>query len=318
MSRRVEKLIGEYLGCGVAYSTNETVRKGASSGGLVSALLVTMLRKGFIDGVLVVRNDGLEQRGVVARTEGEITSAAGSKYLQIPLNAFLGELIKEDGRFAVIGLPCHLMGLRKLETLNPRLKDKIVLKIGLFCSHAVTYNGMAFLLDALGAKPEEVSELRYRAKMQGTTGLYVRTLNGKDRFIPLSKYWRKFFNFFFIPEGCMGCEDLTAESSDISVGDAWGFGETERFGLSLFITRSEAGEKVLGLTVSEGLVKVRMVDPEVVVRSQKYLLRKKTKQMGTTKKVVGYTYRMMQIIGNLASKKEKCHPLLKMWLKFLL
>jgi len=316
MSR--EELIGKYLSCGVAYSKDEGTRKEATSGGLVSTLLITMLRRGFIDGVLVVRNDGLEQKGVLARTEDEIMAAAGSKYLQIPLNAFLGEVIKENGKFAVVGLPCHLRGLRKLEALNPNLKSKIVLKIGLFCSHAIAYNGMAFLLDALGVKREEVTDLRYRAKMQDTTGLYVKTLNGKDRFIPSSKYWGKFFNFFFIPEGCMNCEDLTAEASDISVGDAWGFEETERLGLSLFITRSEAGEKALNITVSEGLSEVRMVNPEVVVRSQRYLKVKKRKRMRTPKKLVGYTYRMMQIMGNFVSKNEMCHPLLRMWLKFLL
>lgn len=317
MSSR-EELIGEYLTCGVAYSIDERIRKEAASGGLISTILIMMLRRDIIDGALVVINDGLVQRGVLARTEDEIIAAAGSKYLQIPLNAFLGEVIKEDGRFAVIGLPCHLRGLRKLEAFNSKIKDKIVLKIGLFCSHAITYNGMVFLLDALGVKLEEVKELKYRAKMQGTTGLYVRTLNGKDRFIPSSKYWGKFFNLFFIPDGCMNCEDLTAEYSDISIGDAWGFDETERLGLSIFITRSEMGEKAFNLTASEGHVKVRTLNPEAVVKSQRYLLRKKTRLMGTTKKVLGYTYRMIQIMGNLTSKNEKCKPLLRIWLKALL
>lgn len=312
MSRRVEELIGECQGCGVAYAMEK-----ASSGGLVTVLFVAMLRNSLIDGALTVRNDALEQRGVVARTENEIMSAGGSKYLQIPLNAFLGELIKGNGKFAVVGLPCHLRGLRKLEALNPTLKDKIVLKIGLFCSHAVTYNGMVFLLDALGVKLEEVVELKYRVKMQGTTGLYIRTLDGKDMFIPLSKYWGKFFNFFFIPDGCMSCEDLTAESSDVSVGDAWGFNEVERFGLSIFITRSEKGEKAINLSISEGLAKVKTVNPETVVKSQRYLLRKKTRWMGKTEKVVGQTYRMMQIMGNFASKNENCKPLLRIWLKLL-
>jgi coenzyme F420 hydrogenase subunit beta len=313
-----EELIGKYLSCGVAYSTDSKTRKEATSGGLVSSLLVILLRRGLIDGVLVVRNDGLKQMGVLARTEDEIMAAAGSKYLQIPLNAFLGEIIKENGKFAVVGLPCHLRGLRKLEALNPNLKSKIVLKIGLFCSHAVTYNGMTFLLDTLGVKLEEVTDLRYRAKMQDTTGLYVRTLNGKDLFIPSRKYWGKFFNFFFIPEGCMNCEDLTAEESDISVGDAWGFEETERLGLSMFITRSEAGEKALNITVSEGLAEVRSVNPEVVVRSQRYIKVKKRKRMQPPKKLLGHTYHTMQIIGNFISKNEICHPILRMWLKFLL
>lgn len=317
MSYELKSLIGEYLDCGVAYSTDVRVRKEASSGGLISTLLITMFRKGFIDGALVVVNDGLEQRGVLAQTEDEILVAAGSKYLQIPLNTCLGEVVRTDGRFAIVGLPCHLKGLSKLESLYPKFREKFPLKIGLFCSHAVARNGMEFLLQQMAIKPEEVNDLKYRAKMRGTTGLYVKTLNGRERFIPSSKYFSKFFNFFFIPEGCMSCEDLTAECSDISVGDAWGLDETERLGLSLFITRSKAGDEALRLAVSEGFVEVRRVFPQVVVRSQKYLLVKKRRLMRGAKKVIGYTYHVAQVIGNFVSKNEKCSPLLRMWMRFL-
>lgn len=311
MPARIKELIGEYIWCGVAHSTNEQLRKESTSGGLVSSLLLTMLRKKYINGALVVRNDGLEHKGIVARTESEIIAAAGSKYLQIPLNVFLSELINEDGKFAVVGLPCHLKGLRKLESLNPKLKDKIILKIGLFCSHAVSYNGVVFLLNAFGVKREEVAELRYRKKMHGTTGLYVKTLSGSEIFIPSSKYWGMFFNFFFIPEGCMYCEDLTAECSDISVGDAWGFEEAKQSGLSLFIVRSKMGEEALRLAISEGLIKVRSINPENVIKSQKYLLVKKRSLMKGNRKIVGYAYYIAQVIGNHLSKSEKYHSFLR-------
>jgi len=317
MPNRVKKLIGECLSCGVAYSIDEKIRKEATSGGLVSTLLIAMLKRGLIDGALVVRNDGLMQKGVLTRTEHTIMATAGSKYLQMPLNAFLGEVIREDGKFAVVGLPCHLRGLRKLEAMYPELREKIALKIGLFCSHAVTYNGMAFLLEYIGVKPEAVIKLKYRMKMKGTTGLYVKASNRRERFIPSSKYFGRFFNFFFVPEGCRSCEDLTAECSDISAGDAWGFDEAKRFGLSLFITRNNVGENALRLVASEGSVKVRYVDPEVVVRSQKYILIKKRRWVHGNKKVIGYAYHLAQVMGNLVSRSEKYRPLLRLWLKFL-
>ena len=106
-------------------------------------------------------------------------SAAGSKYIQIPLNACLGEVIKNNGRFAVVGLPCHINGLRRLEDFNSELKEKIVLRMGLFCNHAVNYKGMVFLLNEIGVKPKDLIELRYRAKMKGTTDLYVKTASCK-------------------------------------------------------------------------------------------------------------------------------------------
>lgn len=314
----IEELIGEYTSYGVAYSTDVGVRKEAASGGLVSTLLITMLRRGFIDGALVVRNDGLEQKGVLARTEDEVMAAAGSKYLQMPFN--LGEVMRTEGRFAVVGLPCHLRGLRKLEAFYPKLREKIVLRIGLFCGHTITHNGMAFILNEIDINPNEIAELKYRAKMQNTTGLYIRTKDGRERFIPLSTYWGKFFNFFFIPDGCMSCEDQTAECSDISVGDAWAFREgAKRRGLSLFITRNEAGEKALRLSVSEGLAKVMNVEPEVVVRPQKYnLLMKKWKYLGGFNNALGCTCRTIQFILNSASKFKACYPILKIWIRLIL
>jgi len=318
MSPELRELIGEYLWCGVAYSRDEGLRGRATAGGLVTSLLIATLRRKRGEGALVVENEGLEQKVRVTGDEGEIISAMGSKYLQIPLNAALRELLQMDGRFIFVGLPCHLKGLKKLESINPGLRERIILKIGLFCGHAVSRDGMGFLLNALGIRPEEIAELSYRKKMHGTTGLYVKTQGGFEVFIPSSKYWRLFFNLFFIPWGCLYCEDMTAEHSDISVGDAWGFEGAGYPGLSLFIVRSRRGERAIKDALSEGLIEVERVDPRDVVRSQRYLMVKKRRMMRGLGRAVGYAYHVAQVVGASLSESRWAQPLLRVWLTLLL
>jgi coenzyme F420 hydrogenase subunit beta len=297
MSCNLKALMGRYLSLGIAWSRDEDIRREATSGGLVTSILIATKRGGLIDGAIVTANEGVKHRCLIARSEEEIINAIGSKYCQIPVNMCLKELLNAEGRYAVVGLPCHLRGLEKLMRSYPRLRDRVVLKIGLFCSHTISYKGILFLLKALGVSPEEVEILRYRAKMRGTTGLYIRTRGGKDVFIPLHDYWGRFFDFFFTTKGCMYCTDFAAELSDISVGDAWGVREAVNKGLSLFVIRSRAGKEAIELAVRNNLIELREISRNTMcslLKFQRHAVMKKGRSL--TAKI----YRTLHLIGMIA------------------
>jgi coenzyme F420 hydrogenase subunit beta len=144
-------LIGNYLNCYTGYATDYDIRYNSASGGLVTQLLVFALEEGVIDGALVTRmkkDNPLEPEPFIARSKEEIIEASKSKYCPVPANIVLKEILEsEDGkRFAVVGLPCHIHGIRKAELINKKLKAKIVLHFGLFCSHTVDFLGDRFLV----------------------------------------------------------------------------------------------------------------------------------------------------------------------------
>jgi len=164
-----DDLLGNYINCYVGYSTNEKLRFESSSGGKITQILISVLEEGVINGALVTRMkkyDPLIPEPFIARTKEEIISAMGSKYCPVPANIMLNEIIKSksDEKFAVVGLPCHILGIRKVEMLIPKLQEKIVLHLGILCSGVKSFFGTEFILERKGIKKENVKNIKYRCK----------------------------------------------------------------------------------------------------------------------------------------------------------
>ncbi len=136
--------VGRYLGSYVGHATDKVVGHNSASGATVSALLVHALEEGLIDGALVTRmrrDDPLTPEPFIARTREEILSACGSKYCPVPANTALQEVLGGNDRIAVVGLPCHIQGLRKAEQRIPKLAQQIRYHISLTCSLDFSFQG---------------------------------------------------------------------------------------------------------------------------------------------------------------------------------
>ena len=268
-------LLGNYLRCYIGHTNDYDVRNHASSGGIASRLLIFALEKGIIDGALVVgmkKDQPLMPQPFIARTKEEILSASKSKYCPVSMNEALRLFLKEDGRFAVVGLPCHIHGIRKAERVFRMLEKRIVLRVGLMCSHTVNFFGSEFILEKMGIRKERVIEFNYRGR--GWPGsMLIRLRDGSNLAIPYvgswNAYWPIFSSFFFTPMRCIMCPDQTSELADISLGDAW-LPELkhERLGESVIVTRTKAAEDILALASSVGAISVKPVEPEKVKQSQ--------------------------------------------------
>jgi coenzyme F420 hydrogenase subunit beta len=269
------KLFGSYLGCYIGHSTDMNVRYNSSSGGIATQLLIAALENDVIDGALVTRmrkDNPWEPEGFIARTREDVISASKSKYCPVAVNTGLKHILKEDGRFAVVGLPCHIHGIRKSEEVFKQLDKKIVLHIGLLCSHVVSFAGSHFLLEKIGVRKEQVTDLSYRGK--GWPGsMSVQVKNGSSISMPLiggwNAYWPIFSSFFFTPMRCMMCPDQASELADISLGDAWlPELKDEKRGESIIVTRTKIGEDILAFASSAKAISVKPVHPNKVEQSQ--------------------------------------------------
>ena len=282
-------LIGNYLNCYIGHSTDYDIRYNCASGGLITQLLIFALEERIIDGALATRmnkDKPLEPEPFIARTKEEIIEASKSKYCPVPANIALKEILEsEDGeRFAVVGLPCHINGIRKAERMNKSLKEKINLHIGIFCGHTPNFLGTEFLLDKLGIKKEDVKNLNYRG--EGWPGSMKISLESGELLL-LPDYWGGLFGLnFFTPARCLLCSDGICELADISFGDAW-LPELsdDKIGRSIIVSKSEIGEQLLQAMKLKNKIKLDRIDAKKVIQSQAGMLHFKKKSLSARSKL---------------------------------
>lgn len=265
-------LIGNYLNCYLGYATDYEIRYHSASGGLVTSLLIFALEEGIIDGALVIgvkKDNPIEPRPFIARTPEEIMSAATSKYCPVPANIALKEILHNKGKYAVVGLPCHLHGIRKAEMINKKLCERIIFHVGIFCGQTMSFLGTEFLLRDLKIREDDIQSFNYRG--EGWPGfLNIRMKNSRPTIL---KSYLKYYDIrlsSFVPWRCTLCPDLVSELADISFGDAWlpNVVKSDKVGTSVIISRNKMANEVLEKMVQAGKIKLVLVDDDLVAKSQ--------------------------------------------------
>lgn len=279
-------ILGSFEFCYFAHASDNDIRYHSASGGLVTALLIHALENGVIDAALVTRfsaENPLLPETIIAETREQIIAACGSKYCPTTIGTALREIVEREGRFAVVGLPCQIHGIRKFEEVNSRLQRKIILHFGLFCANNNTFLGTEYLLRQNGICPEDVREIRYRG--EGWPGKVCVTLcDNTRRIIPRGttekRWYRKAFfssaaHYDFMIPRCLLCPDQTCELADISFGDPWlrEFKQSERIGKSLLIVRTRIGTKLLTEAMEAGAVVLEEAPVSMVKRAQNYVFK---------------------------------------------
>ena len=271
-----DEWLGNYQQCYLAAATDPDVRRAGASGGVTTALLAFCLRQGLIDGALVVADGKAsikDPRVFVARSEAELIECASSKYYPVPLMEGLDEVARAEGRYGVVGLPCHIHGLRKYELLRKTLRRKIVLQIGLFCGYSSDFASLDFLASRAGlASFAQVDWVNFRAgEWPGHVAL--RTKDGRE--VAMSRAERDLVSMLHMPTRCVTCPDQTSELADLAVGDAWLpelLGAEPRRWSAVVIARPSRGHDVLRLAEHKGAIRTREVEADKVAQSQKNLL----------------------------------------------
>jgi len=275
-----DPIIGHYLGLYIGYATDKRVRFNAAAGGVATALLAYALEKKIIDGAIVVRmRPGKLPMGecFIAYTLEDLFSAAGSKYCPVNFSKCFKKL--ETGkRYAIVTLPCYAYGIRKLIEINPMLRSKIVLIIGLLCGGMPSYLGTIYLLKTYGLEGYFIRRLEYRGGGWPGRLLIEGRQAGQQKLVtmPYPDYWRGLFNYFQ-PFRCTICNDGFNSFADISVGDAWHpeIIKSDKEGTSLIITRSKLGEHLIKEAFKAGKIDIHPIPKKDVLTSQRNLIKYK-------------------------------------------
>jgi coenzyme F420 hydrogenase subunit beta len=246
--------LGPWRGLWFGWAADEQTRYAGASGGVATAILSGALEAGLIDAAVVAglsAANPLAAVPVAARSATEVAACRGSKYTMVAMNDLLRLALREPGRYAFAGLPCQVQGLRLAQQRYRRLRERVVLSLGIFCGWSSQPRATELAARRLGMDPHELTDVRYRGP-GWPGGLRLTTRSGEARERPYPEYFDRTMTAF-TPPRCRLCPDGLAELADLSIGDAW----LERFagtpGVSDLIARTPAGAEML-----EGLAPDRL------------------------------------------------------------
>lgn len=263
------KLIGRYLKCYRGYSEDALLREKAASGGMVSQFLIWLLENHKIDGAVVTRfnkDAPLKVESFIATTKEEILSAKGSKYSPVSLHEVVKAVKKAEGnRYVVVGLPCHIHGLRKLMSIDKRLGVKIIGLFSLFCSGSQTFHYTEYILKQCGGN---VADLDYLAYREG----FPSGMVAKGKKIRFFREYRKYnmpLKATFYPRRCLLCTDMFGELADINFGDIHVEKSIDAgVGISGIIVRNSKWQDELNEAFKAGVLKLKEISVEQILHKR--------------------------------------------------
>ncbi|MFO7915940.1 MAG: Coenzyme F420 hydrogenase/dehydrogenase, beta subunit C-terminal domain [Candidatus Krumholzibacteriales bacterium] len=239
----------------LAYAAESDVRQEGASGGVATAIQLHLLREGEISGSLLyspLENLPLRGQGALVEDESSIRASAQSRYHLSPMNTALAEISKRNGRYAFVGLPCHIHGLMKALDAGWSCRAEIDPVIGIYCGNNLFFEATGAMLRKLGVDDlGEVVSLSYR---EGDwPGNFAVTLKSEETLrIPKLDFNQAIP--FYINHRCLTCIDLANELADISVGDGWAREEDSEKGWSIVLARSERGVEIVSAASNAGAI----------------------------------------------------------------
>jgi coenzyme F420 hydrogenase subunit beta len=233
--------IGRIMGTNVSRAADATIRAKATDGGVVTALLLRMLERGSIDGAIVAKQtENFQRIPYLATTAEEIRAAAGfffdtshgmtqfsEAYMtHASVEAFDPMVKRGLHRVALVGTPCQIAAVRRMQTMELVPSDAIKFCIGLFCSGNFVFG--AAEQDRLAQKGgfswDDVKKVNIKEKF------FIHLTSGEIKSIEMEDLYaiRRY--------ACRYCADYSAEFADFSFG---GIGAEE--GWTTVIVRTPLG-----------------------------------------------------------------------------
>lgn len=242
-------------------STVQEVLDRAQDGGTTTTLLLTALKMGFVDHVIVLkRDDEWYSRPIATQNESDVIDAASSKYIFSPILAALYDVMDRVnvGRVAVVGVPCQLRALENIKRFEFRYSNAIALKIGLFCMHGFTRDRMELILKELGATLKDVVRMNIKKGK-----IWFKLRDGRVLDYPIKKAEKE------LRPACRQCPELFSPYADVNVGSI----AAEENWNSLLVMNSK-GKELVEKAIEMKLLEVMPMDNSGVETIGKFVNRK--------------------------------------------
>ena len=251
--KKQNNILGHYLKI-VSAKVSDSIRdKLPSEAGPITALLWNAMAEDIIDASIVTgKDENFKPFPMIAETKQDLFKSIGYKPSQSPTLSLVGEAINKGFiDIAVVGTPCQIQGLRKLQN-HPRFDfeafDLVSLAIGTFCFGTFHNKQLDDIFKDYGINSSDIQKIdhdRKNFKMKVSANSNVKE-------IPLNQLYDK-----SIRNACFACSDYTAEFADISVGKIGCEGE-----FSTIIIRTQRGKNIYDLAVKKGILEEKSLEKD--------------------------------------------------------
>ncbi len=238
---------GHCLESYTAYSNDPEIRRNSASGGLITTLIIELIKNKEFDAVFVLdfdKFDGKPARLKATNNIDEIINAAKSKYIPASVYNVINTLKKKDNRkYIIVGTPCQIYGIKKFIKKFKISEDNLVF-LGLFCEKTLNFNIIQYFKDIYGKLNEQLIKFEFRTKEKygwpGNSKIYFNS--GRD--IIVDRKVRMQLKKYFQLNRCLFCYDKLNRLADISFGDCYIEGKGDFNGKSSVIVRTKKGKEI--------------------------------------------------------------------------
>ncbi len=247
-------LIGNFEQSYVGYSQKDEIRFAGASGGVITQILIYLLKQDLIQGAVVLRHGKPKPwlaEPIIATTEKEILDASQSVYAPVPVNTILKELTSFKGNIAFVGLPDQVSSIRQLQQMGHHSVKNIRYILGPYVGINMYSSAVLKFARSNGIKdPESIAEVKYR---DGEWPGYLRITDHKGKTVKAEKFYYNYLLPFYITRSTLYSIDFANDLADISVGDAWNpIYEKEGKGFAVVVGRNKTATDLLEKMKQEG------------------------------------------------------------------
>jgi coenzyme F420 hydrogenase subunit beta len=259
--------LGYYRKIALVQAVDPKIRELSHGGGFVTSLLKFGIENKIFDSAIVCQGEPespAKPKPSVALVPDDILSAIGSKFFPCAVARAFGSAVYgyEKTNIGFVGIPCHVLAIRKLEAWQHKISGNLKITIGLFCFGTLSFRALLeYLKKKYGTEPSQIKQIRLSSK------LIIQTDKGEIR-VP----FQEVSDQILLPS-CRKCTDFTNELADISVGGAYPLKDW-----STVIIRSKAGEEFFYKAVENGGINswVMQEEPLVIERVILSAMQKRT------------------------------------------
>ncbi|MFT5701680.1 MAG: coenzyme F420 hydrogenase subunit beta [Desulforhopalus sp.] len=221
---------GYYLESYVGHAPDEKMHWNGASGGMATWVLCELLQRGEIDYVITVSPNPHPEKlfkFIVVSSPEDVLACSKSAYYPVETSEVLQHVLCNEGRYAMMGLPCVCKAVRLAQRNNKKLRNRITVLLGLVCGNLPSSFLPDFLMRRVDVDPLDCRRVSFREKESGKPN-HVHLFKGFDRKERemCSVYWHEGYSKAYMYEyfklnSCNYCEDGFAECSDAAFMDAW-------------------------------------------------------------------------------------------------
>ena len=276
--------IGYFYSLYAGFVGNKNIRENGSSGGFGTWIAILLLRENLIDYVVHVKENDYTSSGkllfqyAISSSIEEIKNGAKSRYYPIELSSVLQTIKEKPGRYLIVGVPCFIKSVRLLMRQDSILKERIKFCLGLVCGHLKSSAFAESLAWKTGIEPDDLVSINFRKKdiasYANQYSIEVQGIKNEEKISII----RSILDLSFLTnwgiglfkyKACDFCDDVVAETADITIGDAWlPQHAKDPLGTNIIIVRNKSLNDLLRRSKETGEIILDELSVAEIIQSQ--------------------------------------------------